>query len=305
MRTFEEIAKLWAVDKKHYVKKSTVSVYVLLLENHLLPIFRNHTEITEGEVQHFVLEKIDSGLSHKTVKDIIIVLNMVLKFGRKYYGTKYSGFDIKYPTTHRKAEIEVLTKAHQKILMNYIKERFSFRALGIYICLSTGMRIGEICALTWEDVDTDEKFININKTIQRVYMVENGKRYTEIVLDTPKTKNSIRKIPMSRELIRLIKPFKKIVNQKFYVLTNDEKHTEPRTYRSYYKKILDKLDIPPMKFHGLRHTFATRCIESKADVKTVATILGHANITTTLNLYTHPTDEQRRGAIEQMFKTLK
>lgn len=305
-KTFAEIATLWREDKKQYVKKSTISVYVLLLENHLMPVFGDRqNEITEEEVQQFILQKLSDGLSQKSIKDIIIILNMILKFGAKNKWIHYSSFELKYPTEHSKKEIEVLSKSYQKKMMNYIKEHFTFRNLGIYICLCTGMRIGEICALTWEDIDTDEGVIHIRKTIQRIYVIEGKKRYTEIVLDTPKTKNSIREIPMSRELLRMLKPFKKIVNPSFFVLTNDEKHTEPRTYRSYYKKLMDKLDIPPMKFHGLRHSFATRCIESKCDYKTVSVLLGHANISTTLNLYVHPNMEQKRKAVEQMFKGLK
>lgn len=93
--------------------------------------------------------------------------------------------------------------------MNYIQEHFTFRNLGVLICLSSGMRIGEICALTWEDIDTDNGVISVNRTIQRIYVIEEGTRKTELILDTPKTKNSIREIPMNRDLIRLIKPIKK------------------------------------------------------------------------------------------------
>jgi len=145
----------------------------------------------------------------------------------------------------------------------------------------------------------------VNRTIQRIYVIEDGVRKTELLLDTPKTKNSIREIPMNKDLIRLIKPIKKIVNPSFFVLTNDAKPTEPRTYRSFYKNLMSYLEIPEMKFHGLRHSFATRCIESNCDYKTVSVLLGHSNISTTLNLYVHPNLEQKKKAIEQMSKALK
>lgn len=189
--------------------------------------------------------------------------------------------------------------------MQHIQDHFTFKSLGIYICLSAGIRIGEICALTWEDIDTDNGIIHIRKTIQRIYMIEDGNRKTELLLDSPKTKNSIRKIPMSRELIRMLKPLKKIVNSSYFVLTNDSKPTEPRTYRSYYKILMKKLQIPEIKFHGLRHSFATRCIESKCDYKTVSVLLGHSNISTTLNLYVHPNMEQKKKAIDQMLRGLR
>ena len=304
-KQLSEVIALWKADKKNYVKKSTFSAYVLLIENHLLPSFGNQYEIQEADVQTFVLQKLEAGLSQKTIKDILIVLKMVLKFGAKNKWIVYEPFEIQYPTIRESQHIEVLSRTHQKKIMNYIQEHFTFRNLGVLICLSSGMRIGEICALTWEDIDTDNGVISVNRTIQRIYVIEEGTRKTELILDTPKTKNSIREIPMNRDLIRLIKPIKKIVNPSFFVLTNDAKPTEPRTYRSFYKNLMRHLEIPKIKFHGLRHSFATRCIESNCDYKTVSVLLGHSNISTTLNLYVHPNMEQKKKAIEQMFKALK
>lgn len=304
-KTIKEIVSLWKADKKNYVKKSTFSAYVLLIENHLLPTFGNKCEVQEADVQNFVLQKLASGLSQKTIKDILIVLKMILKFGAKNKWIAYESFDVQFPTIRENQHIEVLSRTHQKKIMSYIQEHFTFRNLGILICLSSGMRIGEICALTWEDIDTDNGIISVNRTIQRIYVIEDGIRRTELILDTPKTKNSIREIPMNKDLIRLIKPIKKIVNPSFFVLTNDAKPTEPRTYRSFYKSLMNYLEIPQLKFHGLRHSFATRCIESNCDYKTVSVLLGHSNISTTLNLYVHPNMDQKKKAIEQMFKALR
>ncbi|PWK76563.1 phage integrase family protein [Mucilaginibacter oryzae] len=230
---------------------------------------------------------------------------MILKFGAKKKWVNYTPFDIQFPTVRESQSMEILSRADQKKIMNYIQEHFTFRNLGVYICLSAGMRIGEVCALTWKDVDTDTGIINVRQTIQRIYVIEDGVRRTELILDTPKTKNSIREIPLSKDLLRILKPFKKIVNPSFFILTNDVKPTEPRTYRSYYKNLMKDLKMPELKFHGLRHSFATRCIESKCDYKTVSVLLGHSNISTTLNLYVHPNMEQKKKAIEQMFKTLR
>ncbi|KUY13982.1 integrase [Elizabethkingia miricola] len=304
-KQLSEVIDLWKIDKKQYVKKSSFSAYTLLIENHLLPNFGNKIAIEEADVQSFVFQKLETGLSHKTIKDILIVLKMILKFGAKNKWLQYTPFDIQFPTEREKHNIEVLTKTDQKKIMNYIQEHFTFRNLGVYICLSAGMRIGEICALTWEDIDTDSGIISVNRTIQRIYVIEDGTRRTELILDTPKTKNSIREIPISKDLLRILKPFKKIVNPSFFVLTNDAKPTEPRTYRSYYKNLMKELKMPELKFHGLRHSFATRCIESNCDYKTVSVLLGHSNISTTLNLYVHPNMEQKKKAIEQMFKALR
>ncbi|MFT4072720.1 MAG: tyrosine-type recombinase/integrase [Dysgonamonadaceae bacterium] len=299
------VINLWKEDKKQYVKKSSYSAYMLLIENHLLPTFGNLDKIVEADVQGFVLAKLDEGLSQKTIKDILIVLKMILKFGMKNKVLDYQQFDIQFPTERENNGIEVLSKSNQRKIMNYVQEHFTFKSLGIYICLSAGIRIGEICALTWDDIDTDTGVIHIRKTIQRIYIIDNTERRTELILDSPKTKNSIRDIPMSRELLKMLKPIKRIMNNSFYVLTNDIKPTEPRTYRNYYKRLMKELDMPELKFHGLRHSFATRCIESNCDYKTVSVLLGHSNISTTLNLYVHPNMEQKKKCIDQMFKGLR
>lgn len=300
-----KIIDLWKESKKQYVKKSSFSAYMLLIENHLLPIFGERISVEESDIQEFIFKKLDEGLSQKTIKDILIVLKMILKYGAKNKIFEYQQFDVQFPTERENPGIEVLSKVNQKKIMAYVQEHFTFKNLGIYICLSAGIRIGEICALTWEDINTDTGIISIRKTIQRIYIIEDGNRHTELVLDTPKTKNSIRDIPMSRDLLKLLKPIKKVVNDSFYVLTNEVKPTEPRTYRNYYKKLIKELNIPELKFHGLRHSFATRCIESNCDYKTVSVILGHSNISTTLNLYVHPNMEQKKKCIDQMLKALR
>ena len=288
-----------------FVKSSTIAVYTLHLENHLLPKFGNKKTLQEQELQDFVLECLRKGLSQKSVKDMLIVLKMVVRFGAKHGWLQYQDWSIKYPTEQKSKELNVLTISHQKKLMQYVTDNFTFRNLGIYICLSTGMRIGEVCALKWSDIDLGTETIHVNRTIERIYIIEGDKRRTELVIGTPKTKNSIREIPVSKELMKLIRPLKKLMNDDYFVITNEAKPTEPRTYRNYYKQLLKQLGIPDLKFHGLRHSFATRCIESQCDYKTVSVILGHANISTTLNLYVHPNMEQKKKCINKMFKSLK
>ncbi len=167
-----EIIDLWKTDKKQYVKLSSYAAYVLLIENHLLPDFGEKFHIEEVDVQAFVLRKLDKGLSHKTVKDILIVLRMILKFGVKNKLFEYTPFEVQYPTEREKHDIEVLSRANQRKLMAYIHGHFTFRNLGVYICLSTGIRIGEICALTLDDIDTDTGIISVRKTVQRIYIIE-------------------------------------------------------------------------------------------------------------------------------------
>ena len=303
-KTVREIAAAWKEYKRPYVKQSTMAAYVLILENHVLPYFGDGDSLHEQEVQAFVLQKLERGLSVKTVKDILIVLKMVMKFGVKNEWMTYYEWDIKYPTTSTNKELEVLSVANHRKILNYIQSHFTFTGLGIYISLSTGLRIGEICALKWSDINVTDGTITVSRTIERIYIIEGEKKHTELIISTPKTKNSCREIPMSKELLAMVKPLKKVVNEDFYVLTNDERPTEPRTYRNYYNGLMVKLDIPKLKYHGLRHSFATRCIEAGCDYKTVSVLLGHSNISTTLNLYVHPNMEQKKRCITKMFKSL-
>ena len=303
-KTINQITEEWKEEKKKYVKKSTYAAYQLLIQNHIKPYFGDLYEVNEEKVQEFVFDKLDAGLSEKTIRDIIIVLKMILKFGIKNGYLEYIQIDAKFPSKQEKKDLDVLSKADQKKFMEHLRNNFTFKNLGIFICLSTGMRIGEICGLRWCDVDTVEGVIKVRHTLQRIYIIEGETRHTELLLDTPKTANSVRDIPMSSELLKMLKSLNKVVNENYYVISNDIKPIEPRTYRNYYKKLCKQLDIPELKFHGLRHSFATRCIESKADYKTVSVLLGHSNISTTLNLYVHPNKEQKKKTIDKMLRSL-
>ena len=303
-KTINQITEEWKEEKKKYVKKSTYAAYQLLIQNHIKPYFGDLYEVNEEKVQQFVFDKLDAGLSEKTIRDIIIVLKMILKFGIKNGYLEYAQIDAKFPSKQEKKDLDVLSKADQKKFMEHLRNNFTFKNLGIFICLSTGMRIGEICGLRWCDVDTAAGVIKVRHTLQRIYIIEGETRHTELLLDTPKTANSVRDIPMSSELLKMLKSLNKVVNENYYVISNDIKPIEPRTYRNYYKKLCKQLDIPELKFHGLRHSFATRCIESKADYKTVSVLLGHSNISTTLNLYVHPNKEQKKKTIDKMLRSL-
>lgn len=303
---FKDISTLWKEEKRKFVKLSTISAYAVILENHLLPTFGNKViVITEKEVQQFVLLKLDAGLSQKTVKDFLIVLKMIYRYGVKINEFQHCDWDIKYPNVQENKALEVLNITNHKKLMAFVSENFTFRNLGILMCLQTGMRIGEVCALQWGDIDLQKGVVSISKTIERIYIIDSEVKHTELIISSPKTQNSHRDIPLSKTLLQMLRPLKRIVNDKFFIITNEEKPTEPRTFRNYYKTVLRTLNIPPLKFHGLRHSFATRCIESNCDYKTVSVILGHSDISTTLNLYVHPNNEQKKKCIDKMLRFIK
>lgn len=304
-KTVGEVADLWKEDKRPYVKRSSFSVYVMTVENHILPVFGGRRRIEEAEIQAFALRKMQEGMSRKSVRDILTILKMIQKFGAKKGWLPYPDWNVRFPAEQKSSEVQVLSVSHQRRIMRHVIDNFTFRNLGIYLCLATGMRIGEVCALKWGDIGPAGDMVSVRRTIGRIYVLEEGRRHTELVIGPPKTRHSVRDIPVDRELAKLIRPLKKVMNDDFFVLTNDSVPIEPRTYRCYYKKLLRRLGVPDLKFHGLRHSFATRCIESRCDYKTVSVLLGHSDISTTLNLYVHPNLEQKKKCIDRMFRTLK
>lgn len=304
-RTFLEIAELWKKDKKQYVKAASYSTYVLLLQKHILPVFGSATSVSETDAQDFALRKLEEGLSLKSVRELLLILKMIVRFGAKMNCWAYPDWKIRYPTEQDAADIAVLNKQDHKRIIDYVKSNFTCRNLGIYICLSAGLRIGEVCALQWQDLDMDKEVIRVKKTLERIYFPESVGRHSQLVVGRPKTQNAIREIPMSRDLVRMVKPLVKLMNPTFYLLSNAEKPLEPKTYRLYYKSFMNQMGLPNVKFHGLRHSFATRCIESGCDYKTVSVLLGHANIGTTLNLYVHPNLDQKKKVIDKVFRGLQ
>lgn len=304
--SFQEVTILWKEDKRKWVKPSTYATYVNQVNKHLLPFFGTMApgQISEAFIQGYVNQMLPL-LSTGTIRDSIMILRMILRFGEKHCEWPSIKFDIHYPTSaESKRDVPVLKPADQKKLLEYLGDNFSFRNLGLLICLHTGLRIGEVCALQWKDLDVGIGVIHVTKTVQRIWMKDSEERSYTLSMGTPKTLTSMRDIPISRELIKTIRPLRKVMKEDFYVVSNAEEPLEPRYYRDYFRKLLGELGIPPIRFHALRHSFATRCIESKCDYKTVSVILGHASLATTMDLYVHPGFAEKKKAIEKMARSL-
>ncbi|WP_368304907.1 site-specific integrase [Mediterraneibacter gnavus] len=195
--------------------------------------------------------------------------------------------------------MRVLNKAEQRQLCEYILKRPEACSIGILVCMFTGLRIGEICALRWEDISFSDQSIYIHHTLQRIQMHRGHGAKTEVIVTTPKSSCSIRKIPLPDEILEIL-----VLNKKAssgYVLTNDEyKFIEPRTMQNKFKKILKAAGIENANFHALRHTFATRCVELGFDVKSLSEILGHATVNITMNRYVHPTYEMKKENMKKL-----
>ena len=300
-KTFREVASAWADSKRHIVKHSTMCAYALILKTHLIPVFGECEEISEDDAQAFVIQKLSHGLARKTVRDIVAVMKSVTKYGKKHQLFPYEDWEIAFPTDAERKRLPVLSIAHQRKLMKHLLDDVTPQNIGVLLALCTGMRIGEVCGLQWTDVDLAKRVITVNRTVGRIYDCEKGA--TSKIQSTPKTKTSSREIPISNHLLGALKTIKNC-DHNAYVVGCGTDSKEPRSYRDYFSRMLKRLKIPAIVFHGLRHTFATRCIESQCDYKTVSVILGHSNVATTLNLYVHPNFNQKKRCVDRMSKFL-
>ena len=305
--TYRPWLNAWLPTKGEYIKESTLANYQHAVSNHILPALGDIplADITEEKLQETVLFWLkegrcdgQGGLSERTVRGMIMFIKLSLRSAAKAGYISRKDFDILFPTQNPTEQIQTLSKQEQVILTQYIYLHLTPKNLGILFCMHTGLRIGELCAMQWKDINLESRTITVSKTLQRIFMQDaSGKTSTKITITPPKTRNSVRVIPISSLLYPVLKHVQP-KNPDIYLLTGKTTWTEPRTYRDYYNRLLKKLEIPHVNFHGLRHTFATRLIENGADYKTVSELLGHASVNTTMNLYVHPQMEQKRKAVE-------
>lgn len=303
--TFGDFADLWMKSIKPQVKESTYRKYYNSLKNYVLPMLENEhlAEISYSTLEQFASSLLVSGgqkkegLSPKTVTDIMSMVRLIMRYANKNgIDTGYSGTGINVKQELK--ELIILTTSEQEQLQQYLCDNLTDRNLGVLICLYTGMRIGEICALKWEDISLDDKHIKIHHTMQRL-QCENHSTKTKIVITTPKSKCSIRAIPLPDVLVDLMK--ENFCNSSGYVLTGrNEKFIEPRTMQNHFKRVLAECKIREVNYHTLRHTFATRCVELGFDVKSLSEILGHASVNITMNRYVHPSMELKRENMNKL-----
>ena len=301
---YEKYLYKWLLNKRKFVKESTYANYSNIVFKYIIPYIGNYyiNSINHDILQNYIFILSDNNLSNKTIKDIMLIVKSTIK--QLFYDNKIKIFNLKfyYPKDNKNKKMYVLSKNEQNKLMEYILNNINNKNIGILLSLMLGLRIGEVCALKYSDIDFKRNIIHINKTLQRIYIKENKKSYTKIIITEPKSINSIRDIPVNENIIKILKKFNK--SKDYYILTNNNKYIEPRVYRSYFNNLLKKLNINHFSFHSLRHTFATNCISLNIDYKTVSELLGHSNINITLNLYVHPNISQKRKCINMIYKNI-
>lgn len=286
-----QVSYMWLQSKKPYIKQSTYSHYLLVVEKHINTNFKKTriTELTDSTIQNFSANLIQA-LKPKTVRDILTVLGQVLDYANEQGLCNKLSERIKLPKDSAKT-MKILSPVEQQRLVMFLKLGLDLQKLGILICLYTGIRLGEICGLRWEDIDFANGIIKVRRTIQRIGNETGG---TKFLIDTPKTQKSIRDIPVPDFLMSYLRECR-CSNLSAYVLTGTTQFTQPRTYQNRFKAYLRDCGLPEeFHFHTLRHTFASRAIELGFDPKTLSEILGHANVNITLNRYVHSSMDLKR-----------
>lgn len=287
----------WLLYVKKSVKDSTYQKYEGIVRNHIKP-----HPIARIDIVHLSTKNIydfseqlyyDKRISAKTINDILVVLGLGLKNANELYDTPVP--KIKYLKTNPKA-MRVLSFEEQYKLECYLFQNMNCYKLGVMIALYTGIRLGELCALQWEDID--EATIRINKTVQRI---KSGDK-TELRITLPKTKSSERIIPTPGFLNTL---FKQFTNSGTVLKNRKGKMVEPRLMQLTFENYIVECGLPKTNFHALRHTFATRCVEAGFDIKSLSEILGHSDVKTTLNRYVHSSIAQKKKNMDLLSPIMK
>jgi len=299
MKTYNHIIKEWLTTKKN-IKIQSYQNYERIITNHIekdIGIY-NIRKININILNNYIDKLKNNNLSIYTIKNIIYIIKSTINYA---INNKYINYinldDIKIKSIIKSCYI--LPKEYQYNIERYLIDNINIRNIIFLLCLYTGIRKGEACGLKWEDINFNTNSLEIKRTIIRIKT--NNK--TKLITSTPKSITSNRIIPIPNFIINYLLLYKS--NNNYYLLSNSTKLYDPRLLEFHYKKILNSINIPNHKFHTLRHTFATRSIESKMDIKTLSEILGHSSIEMTLKLYVHPSYELKRNNIENLVSYMK
>ena len=305
--TFKEYWPEYFELKRREVKPSTLAAYFQQWKAHIALAFGDEDieelSRSKSKMQAFI-DSHSGQLSPKTVQDIIIIIkNMIRLYYENVLGSAVMPtMRLRFPESE-KHELEAYTKEEQKKLIAWVKENPSTMAFGIIIALTTGMRIGELCALRWQDIDLDRGIIHVRGTLERVRDIDRLVG-TKLIMSTPKSRSSRRDIPILPSVSKTMKIYAKISRPDYFVLSGTQKPVEPRHFRDSVSEMMAKAGVRRIKFHGLRHSFATSMIASGADLKTTSAILGHSSVEITMDVYVHPSQDDKRKSIGKTFKGL-
>lgn len=298
-KNIEYYAEQWLQTVKLRCKQSTYSKYFNICKNHILPVLGTILADCLCDNDVYRLLSTDEDLSPKTINDILCVLKMICSFAASdgsIGNVHLKEISVRVP----KNTVQVLSVEDQLRLVQYLLTDMDLIKLGVYLALCTGIRIGELCALQRKNIDLQNGLLHIGETAQRVQVYSEDTK-TKVIVTEPKSECSIRDIPLTENIVTVFEPYLREMHGNAYILTGESKKImEPNTVRYHFEKILKAVGIKKIKFHALRHSFATRCIESAVDVKTLSEILGHENVNITLDRYVHSSVELKREGMKKI-----
>lgn len=290
-----DLVQEWLYVNQSRIKPSTFTKFYGFFNNHIKNQIGNYQiiYITPVVLKNFTDEKLKSGLCESSINSILTFIHTCLKYAHRQYGTPLIEFIyLKVPYK----EMRVLSIQEQDCLVEYLKNDMDIYKFGVLFALYTGVRIGELCALKWEDVKDDA--IIINKTMQRLSKV--NEKGTELIVLDPKTYTSVRTIPLPACLKDYVEKFRSDNTNDNFLSNEQYKIIEPRVMQYYFQSYIENLGLPHASFHALRHSFATRCVELGVDTKTLSTILGHSSVITTAARYVHSSFEHQANQINKL-----
>ena len=292
--TVKEIVDEWLAAIKLRVKSSTYANYTMKVDKHILPVFGDvrYDMLTINILHAFIDQKLNEGLSPKYVSDVIVVFKAMAKYTSKVHGYRNILADVVMPK-YEKNEKPLLTLIQQRKLCKYLLSNLNSTTLCLLLSYYTGLRVGEVCGLMWDDIDFEKEVLTVRRTVQRIH---NGSSGTQLIIDTPKSRSSQRTIPIPTFLMKLLRDSRS--NNNHYILSDSDRIIEPRTLQRRFQTILKKAGLPSVNYHCLRHMFATNSLQAGFDVKTLSEILGHSSVETTLNRYVHSSMERKRACME-------
>ena len=289
--TVNNLFSMWFSDIRLKVKESTYMNYQMKFEKHISSSLGKtlYERLTAEKLNDFVQAKLSSGLSVKYTADIVAVIKSVCRFAKKRYGYEDKSTFMTIPKGKTK-EKELLDKTEQAQLNHYLISNPTSSNIGILLSAATGIRIGELCALKWENINLEKRILTVMKTVQRIKSVD-GETATKLIVTSPKSSTSVREIPLPEFIVPLLSRIK--ANSGCYLLSGTSNIVEPRVMQYRFKRILKELHLSDVSFHSLRHLFATNCIKIGVDVKSLSEILGHSSVEITLNRYVHSSMERK------------
>lgn len=303
--SFSEVAAGWLDAMEPELKYSSRVRYINLLNSYLLPEFGEMpiSGITRDALSNYRLKLLRNGGEHKeglsptTMAAIFSVFKSIIEYAR--YDKGYETDDFRNITIRQAQQpLRVFSRIEQQRLVAYLLEHTTLTDLGILIALYMGLRVGEVCALKWGDIHTEDWTLHVHHTMQRIQDFGSIPR-TKVIITDPKSLSSIRIIPIPSSLQPLLLRHRK--EDTCFLLTGKaQKYVEPRTMENQFRRILTLCGISNATFHTCRHTFATRCIELGFDIKTLSEILGHASVAITMNRYVHPSMDFKRQSMDKL-----